>query len=122
MIRKLFVYVILISPSMGEKEQKRSFAELQNLSDWERGKFCGAVFVHSILCDKRLAKSFILETFENTANGLATTINFSKFVNAFYLELLDAIEFLKQGDDLEELKKKIEEKIGIEGGGEKRFL
>ncbi len=105
-----------------ENNLKQRFSELKELSDWERGKFAGAVFVHSIISDKRLSKSFIIETFENTANGLATTINFSKFVNAFYLELLDAIEFLKQSENLEELKGKIEERVGIEGGGEKRFL
>ena len=98
------------------------FSELKNLTEWERGKFSAQIFVHSIVSDRRLEKSFMLETFENTANALAGIINFSKFANAFYIELLDAIEFLRGNDNLEELKAKIEQNIGRESGGEKRFF
>ncbi|HIK00055.1 TPA: hypothetical protein H1016_00765 [archaeon] len=64
----------------------------------------------------------MFETLENTSNALAGIINFSKFANAFYIELLDTIDFLKGDENLEELKKKIEQNIGKQGGGEKRFF
>ena len=107
---------------MEEKEFKSKFSEIKDLSDFEKGNFLAALYIHSILSWDRHIKSQVIEVLENTANSLGSIINQSGFANAFFLQLNDAVEFLKNNGEISELKKSIEEKIGKWENTEKSYF
>ena len=106
---------------MDEKELKQKFSELKNLSEWELGHFSASIFLYTLLGDERAGKKFIVESIQNTANALGAIINYSQFANAFFLQLNDALEAINSGEELKDVRKKIEENFG-EWGAAKKFF
>ena len=108
--------------TMDEKQLKNKFSELKKLSDYERGNFTAAIFIHSVLGSDRLTKQFVIDTLKNTAYAVGPIINYSGFANGFFLEVNDTVEFLEKGGDIKELKKIVEEKVGKWESSEKKFF